>query len=128
MRNFIVALAAYQGLVIAQNATLSFLWPHAAKYQAPDVTIESANPSATIFRIACPTTITGNNLNQECDWQQGMDYTIFKRTTYEATMSVVDSATSYAYTRTCVDERPRMEDIKCHLEGEHGGAVLAEER
>ncbi|KAF9693741.1 hypothetical protein EKO04_008520 [Ascochyta lentis] len=116
MRQSILALAAYLGLVYAQNETLEFFWPHAADYQDPAVTVKTVNPSTTIFHVACPDSTTSanptsSNYVEDCHWQQGMDYTIFNISTYEATVT----GSGYAMTRSCLDKGQGR--VLCYAEG-----------
>ena len=49
----------------------------------PVATIESANPSTTQFRVACP---TGTDSN-DCGWGPGLEYTVISNTRYQALMT-----------------------------------------
>lgn len=101
-----IALAAFAGLAFAQNSTVQFFWPDAAVYEVPAVTVQSVNASATVLHIACPTSQASS-----CEWGQGMDYTIFNSSTYEATMT----GNSSMMTRTC--EAKEQGDVNCFMEG-----------
>jgi hypothetical protein len=112
MRAYIIALAACSGLTLAQNHTLEFFWPHAADYQSPAVTIKSVNASATVFHVACPEPTTSDHYPlYNCDWEGGVDYTVFNSSTYEATMTGYSSV----LTRTC--EAKGQEGVNCYMEG-----------
>ncbi|KAF3007707.1 hypothetical protein E8E13_009573 [Curvularia kusanoi] len=110
-----IVLVTCTGVALAQDGTIKFFWPHAGDYQTPAVTIQSANASATIFHAACPT-LTAED---DCDWRGGVDYTIFNSSTYEATMT----GSSYALTRTCVDEG--QGSLGCFVEGNNIRGVYA---
>lgn len=116
MRGLIVTLAACSGLTLAQNDTVQFFWPHAALYQDPVVTVQSVNASATIFNVACPMpTSSASSNTTHCNWGQGLDYTIFNGSTYEATMT---SGDDYTVTRTCEDKG--QGGVNCYAEGYDG--------
>lgn len=106
MHRSIIALAACAGLTVAQNSTIGFFWPYAVTFEVPAITVQSADTSATVLKIACST-----RQMSSCEWGQGMNVTILDGSTYEATMT---NAT-YSITRTCVaKETP---SVDCFMEG-----------
>jgi hypothetical protein len=112
MRGSIIALAACSGLTLAQNDTLQFFWPHAALYEDAAVSVKVVNPSTTVFHVACSTYTTSyRSASENCNWNQGMDYTIFNGSVYEATMT----GKSHAMTRSCIDKS--HEGVNCYAEG-----------
>ncbi|KAL6710613.1 hypothetical protein ACN47E_008661 [Coniothyrium glycines] len=86
-----IALVSFLASAACAADVVSFLFPGGADSEAV-ATIESANPSTTQFRIACP---TGTDA-AECGWGPGIDYTVISRTHYEASITIEDVAMSFA--------------------------------
>ncbi|KAH9861694.1 hypothetical protein J1614_011447 [Plenodomus biglobosus] len=74
-------LAVLTSSVSAQQV-ISYYYPGGYEGTPPIATIESVKPSATQFKIACP---TGTDSN-DCGLGPGIDYSILSSTRYEAQM------------------------------------------
>ncbi|CAO2654055.1 Nn.00g107880.m01.CDS01 [Neocucurbitaria sp. VM-36] len=82
MRQSIAILSLLASSAYAADV-VSFFFPGGFEGVDPVATIESANPSTTEFRVACP---TGTDSN-DCGYGAGLEYTVISQTRYQAIMT-----------------------------------------
>lgn len=114
MHHSLAILAALACLVSAQNV-ISFYYPGGYDGDQPVATIETANPSTTQFRIACP---TGSD-ESECGFGPGVEYTILSSTRYEAVLSGGSFSASYG-----CDYNSQATEMTCTVNHQGGGDGL----
>jgi hypothetical protein len=100
MRQSVTAiLFAIAASALAQNKTSSqtieYFFPGNPQGYAPHASIVSANPTQTVMKLTCPTTLPDFD-DTECGWGPGVDFTAISSTIFKGTMMMSDFTMTYS--------------------------------